>query len=431
MIGAINNNLIHASSIIESYLLKNHVFLSEINLEDQKLFKLLESLIKYENRKVKLFQLIDNYNVFGDDWNDFRKNILDIENKIISCILEQNFHFEKIKLIKNNFWLIDGLIKVKIIEYRINVTLLKDKKQENKTNNTKNHFIPKNSHEIQTQQNIVSNIDSSSHALKEKSSLLVNNTAVINSEYEFKMRNSSLKIKNEISDLYSEIDPESSLVTGNDKSSEFILQTTENCKMKQKTLTNKERKAERKKLKAEKSKEIQKKQIEKFRLKSQLDLEEIIDYSTEKDYDENIERIKSILKQPGKSFAHFIEKDTKENNLDFAHGQLCKRHCHEVISEHQQRCPHHNMMWVLDVFDKNDLSFNKMNCPPKTKEEVIIRNTFIQKWKTKWINETNLRGKIDWEEYWIVKDFLMKEIFSKMHDISTNLDHNQKMALDH
>ena len=220
MIGAINNNLIHASSIIESYLLKNHVFLSEINLEDQKLFKLLESLIKYENRKVKLFQLIDNYNVFGDDWNDFRKNILDIENKIISCILEQNFHFEK--------------IKVKIIEYRINVTLLKDKKQENKTNNTKNHFIPKNSHEIQTQQNIVSNIDSSSHALKEKSSLLVNNTAVINSEYEFKMRNSSLKIKNEISDLYSEIDPESSLVTGNDKSSEFILQTTENCKMKQK-----------------------------------------------------------------------------------------------------------------------------------------------------------------------------------------------------
>lgn len=88
-------------------------------------------------------------------------------------------------------------------------------------------------------------------------------------------------------------------------------------------------------------------------------------------------------------------------------------------------------MWVLDVFDKNDLSFNKMNCPPKTKEEVIIRNTFIQKWKTKWINETNLRGKIDWEEYWIVKDFLMKEIFSKMHDISTNLDHNQKMALDH
>ena len=259
MIGAINNNLIHASSIIESYLLKNHVFLSEINLKDQKLFKLLESLIKYENRKVKLFQLIDNYNVFGDDWNDFRKNILDIENKIISCILEQNFHFEKIKLIKINFWLIDGLIKVKIIEYRINVTLLKDKKQENKTNNTENHFIPKNSHEIQTQQNIVSNIDSSSHALKEKSSLLVNNTAVINSEYEFKMRNSSLKIKNEISDLYSEIDPESSLVTGNDKSSEFILKATENCKMKQKTLTNKERKAERKKLKAEKSKEIQKK----------------------------------------------------------------------------------------------------------------------------------------------------------------------------
>ena len=397
MIVATTNNLLHATSLMEQHLLKNHIFSPEINLEHKQIFKLLDLLVKYENRKVKLMQLVDNYNVFDDNWNDFYNDILGIENKVISCILKKDFSIDNINLIKNNFWLIDGLIKVKLMHCRIHVGLLKgaEKKGDEKNINNINSCHPRMS--------CLSNVRGST----ENNSLSFNNSNTNNID------NTGSQIK-------------SGMTTDLSSSEDDITKNTT-----PKSLTNKERKAEQKGLQSAKTEEIKKKQIEKFKLKSQVDSKKIIDDIKGEDYEKNAERNNELLKEPGKSFINLIGKEVEEGGLDFAQSKLCIRHFHEVIHEHQKKYPQYSILWVFDIFGDEEIPFDKMKYPPKTPEEINERNNFINKWRKKWINESNLRGNIEWEQYWTERDLKMRKIYSKLTDTLANPNHNQKVALNH
>ena len=103
---------------LEKYLRKIHVCDFMPNPCHKQAFWLMDGLVRYNIRRLKLFQNASKSDLTLEEWVEFDKDILETEKFLIDAIIrrvnEKKFSENDFQMLKNYFWLMDGFIKFKL-----------------------------------------------------------------------------------------------------------------------------------------------------------------------------------------------------------------------------------------------------------------------------------------------------------------------------
>ena len=78
------------------------------------IYWLINRLTDYNLKRTKLINIIEHTNITEENWVEFNQNLEEIENTILNIINTENFTQSILANIKNNFWLMDAFVKMRL-----------------------------------------------------------------------------------------------------------------------------------------------------------------------------------------------------------------------------------------------------------------------------------------------------------------------------